>query len=341
MSGTKFQGHAPIIWLLVDDDPEGEAMVMACGRALERLMGWRFEIKELRYTHSAALPDYIMQASFAVLTQSGRVNLVAPWPDIVIATGKRSVPVERRIKVLSQGKAFLAHIDFPGAFGAEDFDLIAVARHDAVPAAKNTMATGGVPHLVMEETLREGRKVWADACEPLGAPRLAVLVGGDTPRRVFSPEMARDFAADVVHFAERTAAALMVHIGARMSEEAARAFSDTVVAWNGESRLYAARDGAADPFFGYLAWADGVIVSGENAALCCRAAGTEMPVYIHAPKKLVSHKMVQLHRDLYKKGLAAPFDADGVLTREVHPPLNAAFEIAAEIKRRLDVDGEA
>ncbi|TCS60859.1 ELM1/GtrOC1 family putative glycosyltransferase [Varunaivibrio sulfuroxidans] len=336
MSEKKFQDRPPIIWLLVDDDPEGEAMVMACGRALERLMGWRFEIKELRYTHSAALPDYIMQESFAVLTQSGRVNLVAPWPDIVIATGKRSVPVERRIKVLSQGKAFLVHIDFPGAFGAEDFDLIAVARHDAIPAAENTMTTGGVPHLVMEETLHEGRKARAEICEPLGAPRLAVLVGGDTPRRVFSPQMARDFAADVVRFAERNAAALMVHIGARMSEEAARAFRDTIAVWNGGSRLYAVGDGGDDPFFGYLAWADGVIVSGENAALCCRAAGGGMPVYIHAPKKLVSHKMVQLHRDLYEKGLAVPFDADGALTRETHPPLNAAFEIAAEIKRRLE-----
>lgn len=94
---------APSVWLLVDDHPGSRAQALGVGRAL----GIPFEIKKLDYTAAAALPNYMLMASFSAVQQKSRVNLAAPWPDLVIAAGRRTAPVARKIKELNKGRTKL------------------------------------------------------------------------------------------------------------------------------------------------------------------------------------------------------------------------------------------
>ncbi|MDH5771747.1 MAG: mitochondrial fission ELM1 family protein, partial [Rhodospirillaceae bacterium] len=110
------------VWLLIDDRAGNRSQVLGVGRAL----GYQFQIKEIEYTAAAALPNYMLMASFSAVTQKSRVNLMAPWPDIVIAAGRRTAPVARKIKALNGGRTALIQIMYPGASGEEDFDLICV-----------------------------------------------------------------------------------------------------------------------------------------------------------------------------------------------------------------------
>ena len=85
--------------------------------------------------------------------------------------------------------------------------------------------------------------------------------------------------------------------------------------------------------------ADAVIVTGDSVSMCSEAAATVGPMWIYAPKKLTIHKHGILHQQLYDAGIAKPFDGSGgtVFESWQHDSLNAAFDIADEIKKRLGI----
>jgi len=162
------------VWLLIDDRAGNKSQGLGVARAL----GWPFEIKYIDYTAAAALPNYMLMASFSMLTQSCRVNLASPWPDIVIAAGRRTAPVARRIKELSGGKTFLVQIMHPGSTGEDDFSLICVPRHDGMGEAENRFTMTGAPHGVTAERLADAQQTGAGKSNNRPSPRVPPLAGG-------------------------------------------------------------------------------------------------------------------------------------------------------------------
>lgn len=64
------------------------------------------EVKDIRYTRFATLPNIVRGASTLGLTGDTIANLKAPWPDIVIGAGRRVAPVARWIKRRPPGGPF-------------------------------------------------------------------------------------------------------------------------------------------------------------------------------------------------------------------------------------------
>ena len=114
------------VWALVDERAGTAAQCLG----VAQLLGLPFEEKQINYAPAAGLPNSVLGASLTGLKRESRDQLRAPWPDLVIAAGRRSAPVARWIKHQSGGKCFLAQVMFPGRSGADEFDLIAVPRHD-------------------------------------------------------------------------------------------------------------------------------------------------------------------------------------------------------------------
>ena len=119
----------------------------------------------------------------------------------------------------------------------------------------------------------------------------------------------------------------------RSTDEATEALLDAL--GDTPANVFKWGDEGDNPYMAYLAAADHVIVTGDSVSMCCEACATGKPVYIFAPKKLTVHKHAKLHQDLYAKGYAKPLEAAEALTDWTHDPLNAAQDIAQEIKRRL------
>ncbi|MBF0246672.1 MAG: mitochondrial fission ELM1 family protein [Alphaproteobacteria bacterium] len=323
------QGDNARVWLLIDDRAGNRAQVLGVARAL----GLPFEIKTIEYTIAAELPNYMLMASFSMLTRNCRVNLAAPWPDVVIAAGRRTAPVARRIKELSGGKAFLTQIMHPGSSGEDDFQLIAVPRHDGMAPAPNRFEVTGAPHGVTPETLAEARLAWTGKFDHLPKPWVALIVGGDTKRKTFNPDMARELGERAAKLARDAGGSLLVTTSRRSTPEATGA----LIAALGDvpANVFTWGDAGDNPYMGYLALADYVIVTGDSVSMCSEACAAGKPVYIFAPKKLTAHKHGKLHQDLYAKGHARPLEAVASLEIWSHEPLNAAYEIAAEMRRRL------
>ena len=88
------------------------------------------------YTGRHYLPNLLQKESTLTLDPPSAAQLLAPWPDIVLDCGKRSVPVARWIKKQSGGRTRLVHLGRP--WGAFDwFDLIVTTPQYRVPPRAN------------------------------------------------------------------------------------------------------------------------------------------------------------------------------------------------------------
>ncbi len=324
------------VWLLIDDRAGNRSQVLGVGRAL----GLPFEIKEIEYTAAAALPNYMLMTSFSAVAQKSRVNLSAPWPDIVIAAGRRTAPVARKIKELNNGQTSLIQIMYPGSFGEDDFDLICVPRHDTMDAAPNRFEITGAPHNVTLQSLEAARIEWKGRFDDLPGPLVALIVGGDTKRKKFTPQMATELGNHAAGLAGDAGGSLLVTTSRRTSDDAASALAEAIKGVPAFVFKWGDAKGkiSDNPYMAYLALADHIIVTGDSVSMCSEAAGTEKPLYIFSPKKLTSHKHGLLHKDLYASGYARPLEGSKKLESWSHKPLNASFDIAAEIRKRLSLD---
>ncbi len=265
------------------------------------------------------------------MTASSRVNLVAPWPDLVIAAGRRTAPVARKIKKDSAGQTVLVQIMYPGDAGIDEFDLIAAPRHDSIGPRPNLIEVTGAPHRVTPAKLAEAASQWQGRFEHLPHPWIAVIVGGSSKRRTFTAEMARDLGRTITAMAARAGGSLLITTSRRTGEAEGPLFDEI------KAPHFAFRwgDGGDNPYFAFLALADAVVVTGDSASMASEACATTGPVYIYAPKALTPLKLAKLHGELFAGGYARPL-AD-TLEAWAHPPLNTAVDIAQEIRRRFGV----
>ena len=88
----------PLIWALQTKRAGDNAQALE----LARLVGGRIEIKALSFNWRHFLPNLLLGASDASLVDHG---LAPPWPDLVIAVGKRTSPISRWIKAQSEGES--------------------------------------------------------------------------------------------------------------------------------------------------------------------------------------------------------------------------------------------
>lgn len=325
-----------IIWVLADDRPGNANQALGVAEAL----GLPFTVKPLAFNRLGRLPNPLLGASLVHLRAESARAICPPWPDVVIAAGRRAAPVARAIKRRVGGRAFLVQCMWPGP-PAADIDLIATPAHDRRVARANLIHTIGAPHRVTPARLRAEAEAWRDRLEPLARPRLAVMVGGSTARHRFTPALAAALGQRVAELARRAGGALMVTTS-RRTDAAAKAalfarLDDTAATFDWEG-------GGDNPYFAYLALADAVIVTGDSTAMCAEACATGHPVYIDAPPAHTAAKHKRLHDKLYELGHARPLDAalgpDGLADWR-YPPLDDAAIIAREIIRRAGLPAPA
>jgi len=290
------------VWALTDDRPGNNVQVLGVAQAT----GCTVSEKAIRYTGFARLPNIIRRATLAGVTDASRTGLQAPWPDVVIAAGRRSAPVARWIKRQSGGKTKLVQIMYPGRVGAKDFDLIVVPDHDAkrgVQSWPNVMTITGAPTLITTELLRDQAVHWRDRFDGLPRPYIAVVVGGATRRRPFSKDQALELGTQAADLARIFGGSVFVTTSRRTGRDAELALLQVIP----EPReVFTWGQDGENPYTGFLALADMIVVTGDSVTMCAEACATEASVFIYAPDNSVTAKHARLHTRLYEGGYARP-----------------------------------
>lgn len=337
MTAPETESTARTVWALTDDRPGNNAQVLGVTDVMSS-WGWPVEEKAIAYTGWARLPNVVRRATLAGVTDESRRHLTAPWPDLVVAAGRRAVPVARWVKRQArreQGKSVrLAQIMFPGRTGAKDFDLIAVPSHDAKTRIKNwsnVLSITGAPTRITPDLLAAEGQRWQGRFESLPRPYIAVVVGGATRRRPFPRKRAFDLGLRVAELAKEIRGSILLTTSRRTGRAAELALLQVVP----EPRhVHVWQPEGENPYLGYLALADVIVVTGDSVTMCAEACATETPVYIYAPTQSVSAKHARLHRQLYDQGYAKPLDdaERGPVVDWTHPPLTPAQDVATAIR---------
>ncbi|MDK9722283.1 MAG: mitochondrial fission ELM1 family protein [Rhodospirillales bacterium] len=312
------------VWVLADTAAGHANQALGVAEAL----GQVFEVKPVVYTHFAGLPNLIRGASRIGVATETRRQLQPPWPRLVIAAGRRTAPLARWIKRRSAGQTKIVQIMHPGP-GALQFDLIALPLHDAHADAPNQIRITGAPHRLTQEKLEAAARDWQPLLAHLPRPYLAVLVGGATHKRSFDDATAARLGDEVEALRQRSGGSLLV-TGSRRTPH--HAWAALTARLSPPNALFDGH-GTDNPYLGYLALADAIVVTGDSVSMACEACFSGAPVHIFAPPGFVGAKHARLHKDLYEKAYACPL---GEQPHSRPPtPLNAAGDIAAEINRRF------
>jgi mitochondrial fission protein ELM1 len=110
--------------------------------------------------------------------------LSPPFPDILIASGRRAVPYVRHIKRASQGHTFTIFMQNPRT-GPKAADVIWVAEHDGL-RGENVIVTLTSPHIVRPSALAAARAAPDPRLAKLPHPRVGMILGGNSVNHRFT-----------------------------------------------------------------------------------------------------------------------------------------------------------
>ena len=255
-------------------------------------------------------------------------KLLPPWPDVALVAGRKAIAAARYIKKESRGKTLVVFLQDP-RISSSQFDLIAVPEHDRL-RGPNVIVTAAAANRITPERLEYEREAFSDAFEPLPAPRIAVLIGGDSRAYKMTETVTRKLAMQLRALALDGRYSVMVTTS-RRTGAANQAILDEALldtpAW--------VWDGLSDnPYFGFLGWADVILVTADSVSMMSEAGTTGKPVYM-IPLEGGHPRITKFHQNMMARGVLRVFD--GVVENWTYPPLNDAALIAGEIKKRLEM----
>lgn len=248
-------------------------------------------------------------------------TLSAPWPDIVIASGRKSIAASRFIKKQSQGRTITVQIQDP-RISAKNFDLIAVPEHDPLRGS-NVIVTQASPNKITEDALNQARFDFPN----LGAsknPRVAVLIGGNSK----AYDMTADITKRLAHDLSRIDAHLMITCSRRTGADNQKIL-ETIL---DDGTNYFWKGNGENPYLAFLAWADFILVTADSASMISESCTTGKPVYM-IDLQGGSKRITRLHDNLIANNKLRRFN--GTLEHYDYEPLKDAQMVANEIKKRF------
>lgn len=263
----------PRILALLDDRPGHQTQVTG----LADRMGWPFETRALSFNMLNRLPNPLIGAKLISLDRKKSDPLTPPYPDIVIAMGRRCLPVARWIKRVSGGRSKLIHIGRKGVTAADEFALLITCAHFNMPPHAHRLAVALPPTQVTKARLAEARDEWAGMLADGERPHIVLLVGGETVLHCFPAEHAADLLVRAEQATAELGGSLTVVTSRRTSKSAIEAMQ--AAAHRAVFHLWK-RSEDRNPYLGYLALADGLIVTGESESMLAEAAATGTPLHI-------------------------------------------------------------
>lgn len=263
----------PQVWI-VDAYRAGERTQL---RALVEGLNWPCEIKSLRYRKFEMRTNLFRGSDLHGVDLAASDALEPPWPDLVLSMGMRNEPVARWIRNQSGGRTRLV---FLGRLWSDPshFDLVITTAQYRVPDRPNVLRNALPLHAVSPARLTEAAGHWGPRLSHLPRPYLTVNIGGPSGPYAFGRRAAERLLRDTVALARARKASLLISSSARTPPSAIAAFATQQ---DVPMELYRwRRDDPDNPYLGFLALADEVIVTADSISMLSEACATGKPVHM-------------------------------------------------------------
>ena len=264
--------------------------------------------------------------------QNNGAELLASWPDLVIASGRQAVPVALWIKSQSKGHTKLVFIQTPPSSFAPQFDLILSPQHDAF-AAPNVQQICGTLASLNQAALNTAHHTWQPLFGALPTPRVGVLIGGTNKHFKFDSATQLSILQQLVDLAHQKFGLIIT-----CSRRTPPAFQTMLAqALEPYKNVYVWHGHGENPYMGILSWADYLLLTTDSVSMTMEALQTGKPVYqIDLPpqKRLFSRGRLQtFNQHLQSCGLTQLFN--GQLSAYNYSIPNDVAASAAYIKTHL------
>lgn len=298
--------------------------------ALARALGLEPQVKRIKVRKPWHwIPPRFLPAPLSYVGPEGDA-LAPPWPDVIITCGRQVVApaaqIRRRSAGLARAKTFTIHIQDPKV-PFDWFDVVVAPEHDRISGPNVITGRGGI-NGITPERLAQAAAEFAPRYAHLPRPLIGVIIGGANRVYKMDAPVVERLTAQLAALARDKGAGLAVTTSRRTgaeNEAILRAgLADTAAdIWDGTG---------ANPYFGILALADGLLVTGDSVNMVSEAATTGKPVQV-IELEGGSAKFRRFHDSLRKDGITRAFT--GELEAWSYPPLQETAHIAAEIRARM------
>lgn len=252
-----------------------------------------------------------------------------PWPDLLIASGRLSVPASlyvRRQSARADRRTFTVQIQDP-VISPSHFDLVIAPLHDGLEGP-NVVSTIGALHRVETDRLARDAALLAPRVAALPHPYVGVLIGGPNGSYHLGAHEIAELASKLRALAGRMGAGLLVtpsrRTGAENTSLLKTLLSGTpAFIWDGEGR---------NPYFGILGLSDFLVVTADSVNMISEACASGKPVAIYdLPGG--SRKSARFRAALSARGLVRKF----AIPLETYPakPLNEMSDVVKAIEERI------
>lgn len=245
-------------------------------RAIAGALGWTVETKRLAYRRHEGLLRLMSLATLAGVDVARSSPLAAPWPDLVICSGRGAEAVAFWLK-RQNPQLRIVFVGTPWS-PLRRFDLVITTPQYRLADAPNVLHNLLPVHDVTTERLAAEAARWEPRLGALPRPFTAVLVGGSSGPYRFTPAAARRLGREASALARAEAGALLVTTSARTGDAAAEALQSAI-----DVPCFFHRwqpDASDNPFHAMLGLAHRIVVTADSISMMAEAASTGKPVLL-------------------------------------------------------------
>ena len=219
------------LWVLLDSRTGSVGQARG---VVQQLNPENYDISEkiLEYTKLSGLPNFLRGKTLIGLSPESKKQIAAPFPDMVLSTSRRTVPVARFIKKQNRATK-LIQLMHPGRTGLKEFDLALVPEHDKNKVSyPNIKYIVGAPHRMTPKALNDAEQVWAPRFADLPKPLTAVVVGGAIKGKEFSLENAAELGKKIKELKQKIGGSVLITTSRRTGAKAEKTIMDAIAEAN-------------------------------------------------------------------------------------------------------------
>lgn len=316
------------LWVLMDDRMGSVGQARGVLQALGDMV--QVVEKKIIYNRWAKLPNTLKGVSLVGLNKKDSDNLQIPFPDLVLSISRRTAPIARWIKKQSNSQTKIIQLIHPGSVGIEDFDLVLVSEHDRhKKSTPNMVYITGCPHRITEKSMQEAHEKWQPIFSQLPQPLTTVIVGGAIKNKAFTAENAQQFGQEIREIHQKTGGSILITSSRRTGAEAEKIIMEELRDIPAYTYLWGEKKD--NPFMGFLACGEKIIITGDSVSMCSEACGSGNPVLIFEGENWLTKKHQRFIKSLYDGSYAIAAEDPQALAFKPRQRLDTSAIIGTKI----------
>ena len=274
-----------------------------------------YEKLEIKYNRYAFLPNVIIQLIGGFLHIKNNINLDnIKNPHVLIACGRRTVPVALKVYKDLPYKPFLIQLMYPRfTLYKKLYDMIIVPEHDRTPKHKNIYKFIGTPNQISHLTKTEQSKILSKKKNSI----ILILLGGNHGKYKLNITLINKIINSVMISAEKNDC-IYITTSRRTSLQGIK-YIDKQFAKNKKiKQIYHPNTSSENnPIVNFLYECKEIVVTGDSMSMISEACSINKPVRIFYNKNICSPKQIAYCKKLIEEGYAFKLNSKKMIKKNI------------------------